>query len=134
MAFIWSDEYNLGIERIDKQHKHFARLIEKLHNAINNTTFDQELEGIMVDLVEYAQYHFKTEEFYFDLYQYEFSEEHKEEHKKLLQKALDFQKQYKEERVISLEEFTEFLEDWLVDHMGGQDRKYIQCFREHGLS
>lgn len=83
--------------------------------------------------LEYAQYHFKTEEAYFDLFEYEFSEEHKKEHKKLLQDVLDFYEQYKEDRTVSLAEFTEFLTDWLIEHIGSEDRKYIQCFHEHGL-
>ena len=133
MISLWKDEYALGIERIDKQHKYFVGLIEKVHGAIETATHNQELEKILDDLVEYAQYHFKTEEAYFDLFEYEFSEEHKKEHKKLLQDVLDFYEQYKEDRTVSLAEFTEFLTDWLIEHMGSEDRKYIQCFHEHGL-
>ncbi|MFA6428349.1 MAG: bacteriohemerythrin [Candidatus Buchananbacteria bacterium] len=132
MAIIWQEEYSVGVKEIDQQHQHFIGILNGLYTAITEQQVTQAIEKIINDLVVYATNHFATEEKYFDLFNYEFSVEHKAEHQKLTTKVLALKKAYEAGQEVATE-LLDFLEDWLVDHLSVQDKKYVKCFHDHGL-
>jgi hemerythrin-like metal-binding protein len=91
------------------------------------------LGGILNELIEYAGYHFSTEEKYFILFNYEYADEHIGEHQKFVEKVTDLQKKYVDHEIEISFELIDFLEDWLLDHLLTTDQKYIKCFVSHGL-
>ncbi|MFZ4632297.1 MAG: bacteriohemerythrin [Patescibacteria group bacterium] len=131
--FKWEDNYTFNIAEIDAQHRHFVSILDSIYGSIINSAPKKE-QGILLDsLVEYAVLHFKTEENYFDKFNYSGSNEHKEEHRKLKEKVLAFQKNFNEgQKDISIE-LIDFLEDWLIDHLMVMDKKYVDFFHEKGL-
>lgn len=136
MSILWSEEYNVGVKEIDDQHKYFVGLLNETYDAVINKKSIEKIQEIFVKLDNYAILHFGTEEKYFDLFHYELAQEHKEEHKKLLKKAREFKQHYRNhpEKIYDIiEELFDFLENWLVDHIANQDRKYIECFKKNGL-
>ena len=134
MHFLWKPEYKFDIKEIDAQHQYFVGLIDGLYDSILNNLTREELGKILDSLVAYAADHFKTEEKYFTEFNYEGAAEHKIKHQELTTKILDFQKKFKENKTDISIELIDFLEDWLVDHLINLDRKYVDCFHEHGLS
>jgi len=132
-SIIWSDDYKLGIEIIDSQHKQFVEIIDELYRSIQNLTSERELEGVLDKLVNYHTLHFATEERYFEEFNYEGTEEHKAAHHAFNQKISDFQKQAKEGTHDIGFDLIDYLEDWLVNHLATMDKKYVACFHEHGL-
>ncbi|MFZ2193048.1 MAG: bacteriohemerythrin [Candidatus Moraniibacteriota bacterium] len=136
MPIPWNEEYGVQVEEIDNQHKYFIELLNELYDTILHKKSASEIQELFVKLDDYAVLHFKTEEEYFDLFHYELADEHKKEHKKLLKKAREFKKHYQNhpEKIYDiLAELFDFLENWLVDHLANQDRKYIDCFKKNGL-
>ena len=129
----WSDDWDVHVEEINKQHKYLIDIINRIHSAINEGRINRELEMFLEDVLKYAIFHFRTEERYFDLFQYEFSGKHKEEHENMRKKIANFHIQYLEKGVEIIGEFTEFLEDWLIEHIGTHDKQYTRCFNKHGL-
>ena len=128
----WKKEYSVGVEMIDEQHKMFIGIINELYVAIIEKKEKQILDDVFKQLVAYTQFHFQTEERYFDEFHYEGAEEHKMAHKKLCDQIADLQK--REGSIMENPfELMDFLEDWLVDHIMGMDKKYGPCFNEHGL-
>ena len=95
---------------------------------------EKNLEPILNTLCEFAENHFATEEKYFDLYQYEHSDEHKEQHKKLLSDLNKFKENCSHNDPNLINSILDFVEAWLVDHLSEHDQKYVKCFNEHGLS
>jgi hemerythrin-like metal-binding protein len=73
----WSEEYSMQVAEIDAQHKHFVSILNNLYTAFEKNELKEKAEYILNDLASYAVNHFATEEKYFDLYKYEFAEEHK---------------------------------------------------------
>lgn len=134
MAIEWNDDLSVGVKEIDEQHQEFIKILNHLFGLIYALKDRAELDAVLNILASYAKKHFDTEERYFDEYDYEFSDEHKQEHRKLIQQVTDFQSKFKagEEEITT--ELADFLENWLVEHLGSQDKKYIKCFHEHGLS
>lgn len=134
MSIQWSDDLSVGVKEIDDQHQNFLKLLNRLYDLIYQSKDRQELGALLADLAAFANDHFKTEEKYFDQFQYELADEHKEEHRQLLQSVVDFQTAFKSGQSEIDQKLVDFLEDWLVGHLENQDHKYIQCFKDHGLS
>jgi hemerythrin-like metal-binding protein len=133
MAIQWSEDLSVGVKEIDEQHQEFVSILNNLYEFIYQSKNREELGILLGQLASYADKHFKTEEKYFDQFNYEFAEEHKEEHRKLTQKVVDFQASFLAgEKEINVE-LVDFLEDWLVHHLGNHDKKYMQCFKDNGL-
>jgi hemerythrin len=129
----WKEEYSVHVQEIDQQHKRLVRLIFELFDSINKHSTKETLGNILNKLVEYAGYHFATEEKYFDLFDYEDKEKHVDEHRKFVDKVVDFQKRYLNHEVEISFELIDFLEDWLLAHLMESDKKYVECFTKHGL-
>lgn len=132
--FKWSDDYNLGIKEIDAQHQHFVTILDSVYASILNSSSREEQEKLLDSLVDYTVVHFQTEEKYFDLFNFSGSLEHKEEHHKLKEQVFLFQKEFKNGDKELSYDLIDFLEDWLVNHLTGMDKKYVECFRENGLN
>lgn len=134
MSIIWKKEYSMGIKEIDDQHQYFVSIINSLLDAINERRVAGELNTIINKLYDYAVFHFKTEEKYFDFFNYEGATEHKLEHIKPLGRVQEFKDEKKEDPWALAFRLADFLEDWLIDHLANMDKKYVACFHEHGLN
>ncbi|MFZ2310796.1 MAG: bacteriohemerythrin [Patescibacteria group bacterium] len=134
MLIQWTDDLSVGVKEIDEQHKIFLNILNDLCNTSCSAHPSSEIASILKQLTAYVSFHFATEEKYFDKFNYEFSAEHKEEHQKLLTRVAEFNQRFATEGDAILSELLDFLEDWLIDHLSGQDKKYTKCFNEHGLA
>jgi hemerythrin len=133
MNFInWDKSLSVKVKEIDTQHKELIKLINKTHKLAKKTQNDSELTPLVDEMIEFARIHFSTEERYFDKYHYPDAEKHKKEHLKLLLKVLKFKDKLDAKQPI-LEDFLQFLKDWLEDHLKTQDHKYVGFFQECGL-
>jgi hemerythrin-like metal-binding protein len=131
--FKWKDEYSVHVEEIDNQHKKLVELIFKLFNALNENSAKEELGGILSELIEYAEYHFSTEEKYFKKFKYEYTDEHNKEHRNFEEKMIDLQKKHIDNEIEISFELIDFLENWLLEHLITADQKYVECFKENNL-
>lgn len=129
----WTQELSVNVKEIDDQHKHFVALIDDLYAAIMSNKAEDLLDGIIARLVEYAGFHFRTEEKYFDQFHYEFADEHKMAHIALTNQVQAFRNDMSENRTALAMKLLDFLENWLVEHLEIHDKKYTKCFNEHGL-
>ncbi|MFC1789642.1 bacteriohemerythrin [Patescibacteria group bacterium] len=132
MPIPWSQDLSVNIKEIDEQHKHFLGLLNKTYDVFYKLK-KEEVPQLVKELHDYTQTHFETEEKYFDKFNYEFTNDHKKEHRELEAKVEEFNRKIKSEGVEAIGELVEFLEDWLVEHMANHDKKYTKCFNEHGL-
>ncbi|MCF7835877.1 MAG: bacteriohemerythrin [Candidatus Marinimicrobia bacterium] len=134
MLIEWKEGYSVGVAEIDKQHKNLIEIVNELSAAMEKNKVRDELAQILEKLVNFSREHFSTEEKYFDEFNYEHAESHKEEHKQFSDKILSLQKQYKDKELEISFDLIDFLEDWWLDHLIEEDQKYIKCFKDNGLS
>ncbi|MHB9019884.1 MAG: bacteriohemerythrin [Minisyncoccota bacterium] len=136
MIFEWNKKYSVNVKEIDEQHKNLLRIISDLYRAIKSNKEPDILKDILSQLIDFTNTHFITEENYFDKFHYERSEEHKAAHNKLRGDVAVFVEKTKSKDadlyVLSFE-LIDFLEDWIVEHLELEDKKYTKCFNEHGL-
>ena len=131
--WIWTKKISVGIDKIDDQHKKFIGLVNDVYSLSQKSRPDTKvITRKSLDILEYARYHFTTEEDYFDKYNFPDATAHRKEHMKLLKKAISLSDRIsgKEDVIV---EFLEFLKDWLEDHIRNYDLKYAEYFKKIGV-
>jgi len=134
MAFFeWEDRFSVGIHGIDEQHRRLFGLINKLHDVIerceNRATLEAvlcELETVttvIAELIDYAQYHFTTEEDYMRRYEFPESATHQAEHQQFVERVRDYQRRFEQKRTRISLEIAEFLVNWWRNHILHSDKK-----------
>jgi hemerythrin len=91
------------------------------------------LGSLLTSLIEYTLYHFGTEEKYMKKFNYFGTATHIKEHQSFVEKATDVKKRFDSGKLVLSLEITNFVKDWIVDHVMGTDKKYSQCFIANGL-
>ena len=129
----WEDKFSVGISIIDDQHKKLIGILNKAIYAKGSNGSPEELWEILSEMTNYALTHFKTEEFCMKYYKYDDYESHKEEHNKFTKIISDYSKQLMNGKFAIIDEVLEHLEQYLVNHIQGIDKKYAACFNENGL-
>jgi len=132
MKIEWKDEYNLGVKEIDEQHQKFFEILARANDVLLLEKHTAEQEEILKEMFDYADYHFSTEEKYFEEFAYPEKDIHVEVHNKYRGKILDFYKKISAGEDVYAE-MIDFIYDWWVGHILNTDRKYINIFQENGL-
>lgn len=122
----WQDEYNIGVEVIDKEHRRLFRIIKKLMN------FSEEEKKNLRACQEGVKYfkghalkHFAEEEAYMSSVGYEGLERHRKIHKGFRENTLPALEQELEEAEYAPEAVDHFLgvcAGWLIGHTLTEDR------------
>jgi len=129
----WKDEYSVGVDEIDNQHKEFIDILSQMYSAIYSHQIEEKMPGLLKLLEHHTVIHFATEERYFEKYHYPEGNDHKGEHRLLEQKARDYIARYTPNNTQLLFELLDFLEDWFVIHSEGHDLKYGEYFKKIGV-
>ncbi len=129
----WDDKYSVGISIIDEEHKGFIDIINKAIAIKENNGNPEEVREILYEMIKYALKHFATEETYMIKFNFPEFQLHRNEHLGFTAKAFDNLNKVINGDYQAANEILEYLKQWLVNHIHGTDRKYIDCFNENGL-
>lgn len=136
MAFItWIQDYSVGVEELDHQHQKLVDIINQLFELYKTNKFSAtDVEPIFKELTDYANYHFGTEEHYFQLYNFPKKDEHIAIHNVYRKKMEDLKAKYDKDRNAAiLFEISNFLNDWWIWHINNIDKEYTKYFNANGL-
>jgi hemerythrin len=123
---------SVGVKALDDDHKRLIDLLNKLHDGMKSGRGKEVVGKVLDDLVSYTKYHFAREEEFFDKTGYP-GDDHKKEHKELVDQAVKLQSRYKSgESVLSIETL-DFLKNWLNGHILGTDKKYTAHLNANGI-
>lgn len=62
-AFNWTEHFVTGLGRVDGQHRYLIEMINGFGESLSGNAFDfQQLESLLKELADYADYHFADEE------------------------------------------------------------------------
>jgi hemerythrin len=133
MFIEWLPSYSVEVEEIDDQHKRFVLLINDLADAVEIGCEDVMMGDVIKQLVAYADYHFATEEKYFDQFDYPDGDNHKNIHQGFRDKVNGFSENYlgQEKKYAGI--VMKFMKDWLTKHIITVDKAYSEFFKDHGL-
>ncbi len=115
-------------------------IINTLFDAMKDARGLEVIGELLKQLADYADYHFLTEEKYFDQFEYTESEHHKDEHNYLLEQVKDFMMMHEKGKIkrdgsespITVEVWN-LLKEWLINHIQVSDKKYVTLFKEKGF-
>ena len=134
MAFFeWKDEYNVGITRIDEQHKTLVSFLNDLFEAMKTGKGNEKLDAVLKGLVEYTKTHFATEENLMKVYRFPGYEEHKTKHEEMTGQVLRMYRRFNAENKLNTLEIATYLKDWLKHHIMGTDKLYRTFLLEKGV-
>lgn len=119
----WKEEYSFGNELIDSQHRYLFTIFNDLAGAGPDDREDASLK-CLGQMQEYARVHFRDEERLMDDNGYPGLAEHIEEHKAFLSQVEDYKSSIFSSYV-PYQDIVEYLSRWLVEHIMGSDRKYM---------
>jgi len=126
----WNTSYNVGVDKVDKQHRHLVNLINYLYNAClgDKTELDETFKEVMKELVEYVMVHFRDEEVIMESIHYPGFQEHKQKHEQFVKEILASVDAYRNGKQFVPNSFVRFLRDWLFDHILIDDKAWAQYY------
>jgi len=134
----WDHSIALNISEIDNQHKQLVMIINEMFDAMKDARGFDVIDDILKRLVDYTEYHFLTEEKYFDQFRYSESEPHKEEHRYLVDRVNEFKKAFDKGQIkcdgsdsVITVDLWKLLKHWLINHIQISDKKYASLFIEN---
>lgn len=81
----WSEEYRLGIGKIDQQHIRLFEIVAQIANLDAITSTKEELKAILVELSRYMNEHFNDEEVYMHRIGFPEYEHHRNLHREIIE-------------------------------------------------
>ncbi|NDV23056.1 bacteriohemerythrin [Desulfovibrio sp. JC022] len=124
MALVeWKDEYSIGNELIDEQHKSLFVMLNELAEAGPG-----EKEGAaytcLSRMLKYAQEHFRDEEKFMRDNGYPGLADHIKEHEGFIGQVEDYAEAVYN-TYVPFQDMLEYLNNWLVGHILNSDQKYM---------
>lgn len=130
----WSEEFELGVEEIDEQHRTMVALVNKLYRAIALESSRNQVHGLLCDLIEATQEHFAAEERIMLEAGFPDYGQHKAQHDRLLAELTAFEKEMAARPDPLFHASIRFQEDlrddWATTHILGPDRKFARFLRK----
>lgn len=125
----WNESLVTGIPVIDKQHIMLIGKINDLYDYLEGDKIDENIESMLLGLVAYTEYHFETEESYFEKYNYPNRAEHLIEHEKFRNDLALFMNNNEKPKEIGTKVLS-FLNFWLVHHILHVDMEYVEFLKD----
>jgi hemerythrin len=133
---LWTNEFGIGIEVIDNQHRRIVDYINQLNDA-NSGAHSREEIGILInELVDYTVSHFGFEEHLQMDAGYPYYKAHLRVHSLFTRRVTDFIERFENGEDIT-RDLHGFLVNWLLSHIKHEDADYVEVVneylhREHG--
>ncbi|TZE81078.1 bacteriohemerythrin [Calorimonas adulescens] len=125
----WREEFRLGIETIDEQHKKLFAIANEAYDLLKNDFYIDKYDrivAILKELRDYTIYHFNSEEDYMKSIGYKKLLSHKVEHNDFVEKinSIDLDKldENQDEYILEL---LNFVVDWIEQHILGTDKQIV---------
>lgn len=126
----WSDAFVTGIEIIDTQHQGLVDMLNQLAELLlhSHAIHQHDTQNLVSGLLKYVAEHFSTEEQLMEEYQIDprHSLHHIHAHRDFAAKVGYALEQFDDSQGISGIELLQFLSNWLVFHILGEDRRLVR--------
>lgn len=124
VLFEWDNKYVIGINEVDEQHKRLVQLINELHEAMSEGRGKEETRNVLMKLMDYSMYHFRTEEELMDRHGYNELVHHQTQHLSFVDKVKELTRRHDEGEFMISIETIEFLKEWLSSHILVSDKRF----------
>ena len=108
---------------IDEDHRRLVDLFNILSRSVEEGDATEYIDAVLEELISCTIWHFRHEERLMLMYKYDGIEAHKDEHNDLIDSVRELQQKFHKENKLLTNEGIEYLEDWLTQHILGQDMR-----------
>ena len=130
---VWSDDYSVNVAEIDAQHKKLLEHVNKLHAGVEAQIDKQDLHKLVVDLYEYAVFHFAFEEKLMKQHGMDHFKKHHKQHKLLLKHLKHICNAVSDGKRPAFYSEYDVSNDWFLAHIMGSDRKMGAFLNSKGV-
>ncbi len=127
VQFVWCEEYSVGNETIDEQHKYLIGLGNSLHTIQTN----EDAQKIVKELLSYSQKHFNYEEKHMEEIGFSGLKAHQEEHAHLVRMIANASALLEDNHHKAIKQVRLLLVTWIIDHILYEDMKYFNYAHIH---
>ena len=137
---LWKDNYELGVPRIDAQHKELFRRVESFLLVLRSVDcWDDKIPKINETLEfmkKYVVEHFRDEEEYQRSINYTGYEVHKQIHNDMVKYVAEVSKRYEQSNYDEelMQEFGGRLLAWLINHVAAEDQRIADYAKKRGMN
>ena len=130
----WSDTYSVGIKLLDDQHKGLLDLVNDLFNHSTGHVDEEHayFQAVIQQAQQYVFEHFVVEEECMLALNFPGYADHKMTHDEFKLTVVKNINEYKTGKIPALENFADFLKDWIASHVIDMDKQYSLFFRKIG--
>ena len=123
-SIVWSDDFLIGIEELDYEHRGLIEDINKLHQELLEDVEVDQIEDTLGSIHARMQAHFALEERVMLSHEYSHYLEHKAEHERLLDEYTELMTKFESNPNLSDREAIQgVLCQWIVSHILTSDKK-----------
>jgi hemerythrin len=135
MSFMnWSDRLSVKVKSIDDQHIALVGMVNDLHAAMLKGQARAIAGELLKKLANYTVEHFAYEEKLMASTAYADLATHKGLHEALTKQVMDYIARFEKGDITLSVQLLNFLSDWLVKHIQGEDQKYSPWLISHGVN
>lgn len=122
--FPWNPHLETGIALVDEQHRKLVELINRLAEQHVQGANEAAIQGILAELVDYAHYHFESEEGIWqqDLSGNTWMDQHLQAHRQFFDHVVALQQSQRPFQAV-LDDLFAFLTQWLASHILDNDKR-----------
>jgi len=129
--FVWTDQYNIGIEEIDRQHRKIVDYINQLDDAQTNGLSRIEVAQVIMQLKDYTHSHFSFEENMLNEANYELLNAHKSTHARFIKRLSEYEDDFVLGGYDVSKALSTMLVTWLLNHIKREDADYVESVNAH---
>lgn len=126
----WDASFSVGSARMDADHQRLINLLNRLYDAWQGGEDAAELGWLFDELQSYADTHFAAEEVALKAKDYPRLDKQQDDHAKMMATVAAFRARHLggDAPEVLTEEMAQFLKDWLIEHILGEDMLYKSYF------
>ncbi|MGB9197092.1 MAG: bacteriohemerythrin [Terriglobales bacterium] len=125
----WIESYSVGVAELDEHHQYFFCLLNILQDAIGEDKSESVVEMVLNELLEFARYHFTTEEELMRKANYPGLARHSEEHAIVAARLAKLKKSFQPGEKDNGFALLDLVRSWLVKHFEQADKEYSAYLR-----
>jgi len=120
---IWDETLSVDGGEIDEDHRRLVDLFNILSRSVEEGDAAEYIDAVLEELISCTIWHFRHEERLMLMYKYDGLDVHKDEHNDLIDSVRGLKQKFHKENKLLTNEDIEYLEDWLTQHILGQDMR-----------
>lgn len=129
--FEWSDEYLIGIEELDYEHRDLINRLNELHGELAHHDEKEKIEDCLREIQVRVVAHFALEEHFMLDNNYKNYAPHKKEHDDFLALIADLIEKFLTDPELSYgDELEEQLQHWIVNHILTSDKELASAKKD----